>query len=138
MQIHGFALSGSALLGAAAGWAIANLTGCLAEELWYRGYLLQTIWKGLGFWPAAILLSILFASDHYFFKIGENLYDIVSLVEIQPARVCRTVLKTGSLWFGVGMHSAFDFTQLFVIGGQRPASFRFTTCSTSRSRVRRG
>src|SRR5579862_6995683 len=115
MQIHGIALSGGALLGAIAWWALANLMVGLAEELWYRGYLLQTLWKSLGFWPAAIVLAILFASDHYFYKSGENLYDVASLVGFNLL-VCYTVLRTGSLWFGVGMHAAFDFTQLFLIG----------------------
>lgn len=29
---------------------------------------------------------------------------------------CYTVLRTGSLWFAVGTHAAYDFMQLFVIG----------------------
>ncbi len=103
------------MLEAIAFWAIANVTVGIAEEMWYRGYLLQTLWKGVGFWPAAALLSLAFASDHYFYKSGENLFDVVSLVAFNIL-VCYTVLKTGSLWFGVGMHTAFDFTQLFLIG----------------------
>lgn len=30
--------------------------------------------------------------------------------------VCFTVLRTGSLWFAVGLHVAFDYMQFFVIG----------------------
>lgn len=30
--------------------------------------------------------------------------------------VCFTVLRTGALWFGVGLHTAFDFMQFFIIG----------------------
>lgn len=115
MQVHGVALSGTTLIVAALWWLLANLVVGLGEELWYRGYLLQTLWKSVGFWPAAILLAILFASDHYFYKPGENLYDVASLVGFNLL-VCYSVLKTGSLWFGVGMHAAFDFTQLFLIG----------------------
>lgn len=115
MQIHGLALAGWPLLGAAASWAVANIMVGLAEEMWYRGYLLQTLWKALGFWPAAIVLALLFTSDHYFYKTGENAYDAVSLIGFNLF-VCYSVLKTGSLWFGVGVHAAFDFMQLFVIG----------------------
>jgi uncharacterized protein len=115
MQIHGFAISGRTLVEAIVFWGIANVTVGIAEEMWYRGYLLQTLWKGIGFWPAAILLSALFASDHYFYKTGENLFDVASLIGFNLL-VCYTVFKTGSLWFGVGLHVAFDFTQLFIIG----------------------
>jgi uncharacterized protein len=115
MEVRGFALSGSALLVAAVWWIAANLMIGLGEELWYRGYLLQTLWKSMGFWPAAILLAALFAADHYFYRSGENLYDIASLAGLSFL-ICYSVLKSGSLWFGVGMHAAFDFTQLFLIG----------------------
>lgn len=115
MQIHGLAISGTTLVFAILAWAGANLTIGIAEEMWYRGYLLQTLWKSLGFWPAAAILSVLFASDHFFFKTGENLYDVVTLVSFNLL-ICFSVLRTGSLWFGVGLHVAFDFTQLFIIG----------------------
>lgn len=115
MQIHGLAITGGTLLATAVLWAVANLTVGVAEEMWYRGYLLQTLWRSLGFWPATILLSLFFASEHYFYKTGENLFDVASLIGFNVL-VCYTVLKSGSLWFGVGMHAAFDFTQLFLIG----------------------
>lgn len=115
MQIHGFALAGGRLVSATIAWALANVAVGLGEEMWFRGYLLQTLWKSLGFWPAAVVIALWFTSDHYFYKTGENLSDVVSLVGFSML-VCYTVLRTGSLWFGVGMHAAFDFMQLFVIG----------------------
>ena len=30
--------------------------------------------------------------------------------------MCYSVLRTGTLWFAVGFHIAFDYMQLFVIG----------------------
>lgn len=115
MKVSGFALQGTALLTAALAWAGANLVVGLAEEFWYRSYFLQTLWKSLGFWPAAIVIALIFTSDHYFYKTGENLYDVVSLIGFSLF-ACYTVLRTGSLWFAVGAHAAYDFMQLFVIG----------------------
>lgn len=102
------------------GWLVANIVVGVAEESWYRGYMLQTLSRSLGFWPAAVILSLLFVSDHYFFKTGENLYDVVTLFTFGMF-ICLSVRRTGSLWFGVGFHIAFDYMQLFVIGTRNGA-----------------
>lgn len=115
MRISGLALHGTMIVTATLAWAGANLMVGVAEEFWYRSYFLQTLWKSLGFWPAAIVIALIFTSDHYFYKTGENLYDVVSLVGFSLF-ACFTVLRTGTLWFAVGAHVAFDFMQLFVIG----------------------
>jgi len=115
MQIHGVATTGRALALAAVGWLIANICIGIAEEFWYRSYLLQTLWKSLGFWPGALIIAALFAADHYFFKAGENIWDVITLVSLSLL-MCYTVLRTGTLWFAVGFHVAFDYMQLFVIG----------------------
>lgn len=115
MRVDGLALSGSHVAIAALAWLGCNIVIGFGEELWYRGYILQTLWKALGFWPAAIVLALIFTSDHYFFKRGENLYDVVTLFSL-GLMMCYSVLRTGSLWFAIGFHIAFDFMQLFVIG----------------------
>ena len=115
MTVHGFALNGSALFIAALAWFGTNLVIGLGEEMWYRGYMFQTLWKALGFWPSAIVIALLFAYDHYFFKQGENVWDVITLVSLS-IWICYSVLKTGTLWLAVGYHVAFDFMQLFVIG----------------------
>jgi len=115
MVIQGIALTGSQLIIAALAWLAANLMVGFAEELWFRGYLLQTLWKSLGFWPAAILIALFFAAEHFFFKQGENVWDVITLVSLS-IWVCITVLRTGTLWLAVGFHAAFDYMQLFVIG----------------------
>lgn len=115
MTVHGFAIGGSALVLAALAWLGCNLLIGLGEEMWYRGYMFQTLWKALGFWPSAIAIALLFAYDHYFFKQGENVWDVVTLVSLS-IWICYSVLCTGTLWLAVGYHVAFDFMQLFVIG----------------------
>jgi membrane protease YdiL (CAAX protease family) len=115
MAVHGLALHGAQLAWAALGWLGTNILVGLAEELLFRGYLLQTLWKGLSFWPAAVLISLWFAADHYFFKQGENIWDVITLVSLS-LWVCYSVLRTGTLWLAIGYHAAFDYMQLFVIG----------------------
>lgn len=115
MQVLGFATTGSTLALSALSWLIANICIGVAEEFWYRSYVLQTLWKSLGFWPAAIIIALNFAADHYFTKTGENLWDVITLVSLSLL-MCYSVLRTGTLWFAVGFHVAFDYMQLFVIG----------------------
>ncbi len=115
MKINGFATTGSALAISALAWLGANICVGISEEFWYRSYFLQTLWKSLGFWPAATLIALIFAADHYFFKAGENVWDVITLVSLSIL-MSYSVLKTGTLWFAVGFHIAFDYMQLFVIG----------------------
>jgi membrane protease YdiL (CAAX protease family) len=115
MQVLGIATTGRALALSAFGWLIANLCVGLAEEFWYRSYVLQTLWKSVGFWPAAIVIALNFAADHYFHKTGENIWDVITLVSLSLL-MCYSVLRTGTLWFAVGFHVAFDYMQFFVIG----------------------
>jgi membrane protease YdiL (CAAX protease family) len=115
MQIKGLALSGNALALAALAWLGANIIVGIAEEFLFRSYLLQTLWKSIGFWPAAIFIAAVFAADHYFYKPGENVWDVITLVSLSLL-MSYTVLRTGTLWFAVGFHIAFDYMQFFIIG----------------------
>jgi membrane protease YdiL (CAAX protease family) len=115
MQVHGLALTGGALALSGLAWLAANVIVGIAEELWFRGYLLRALWRSVGFWPASLTIATLFAAIHYFFKPGENIWDVITLVAFSLL-CCFTVLRTGNLWFAVGFHAAFDFMQFFVIG----------------------
>lgn len=115
MQVHGLNLAGSAVLLSALAWLGANILVGVAEELYFRGYFLRVLWRSIGFWPASAAIALVFAADHYFFKPGENVWDVITLVAFSLL-CCYSVLKTGTLWFAVGLHIAFDFMQLFVIG----------------------
>lgn len=120
MQVKGFALTGNALAFAALAWLGANALVGIAEEFFFRSYFLKALWQSIGFWPAAIVIALLFAAAHYFFKPGENVWDVITLVGLS-LWLCYTVLRTGTLWFAVGFHIAYDFMQLFVIGTKNGA-----------------
>ena len=111
MQIRGLAGSGRALLLSAIAWFGANI----AEEFWFRSYLQQTLWESIRFWPASTVIALIFAAEHYFFKEGENVWDVITLVSLSLL-MSYSILRTGTLWFAVGFHFAFDYMQLFVIG----------------------
>jgi len=115
MKVHGLATTGFPLLAAAVGWLLANICIGIAEEFWYRSYFLQTLWKALGFWPGATVVALIFTADHYFFKTGENIWDVITLVSLSLL-MSYSVLRSGTLWFAVGFHIAFDYMQLFIIG----------------------
>jgi membrane protease YdiL (CAAX protease family) len=115
MQIRGLETTGSALALSALAWLGSNICVGLAEEFLYRSYLLQTLWKSIGFWPGAIIIALGFTADHYFFKTGENIWDVITLMSLS-LMVSYSVVRTGTLWFAVGFHIAFDYMQLFVIG----------------------
>src|ERR1700740_1819125 len=54
MRIHGIALHGRDLTTSPLLWPVAMLFFGLAEEYLFRGYALQSLWRGAGFWPAAL------------------------------------------------------------------------------------
>ncbi|HVZ90204.1 MAG TPA: CPBP family intramembrane glutamic endopeptidase [Rhizomicrobium sp.] len=115
MQVKGLALTGGALAASGLAWLGANILIGLAEELWFRAYFLRALWRSIGFWPAAIVIALVFAAMHYFFKEGENVWDVITLIGVSLV-LCFTVIRTGTLWFAVGFHIAYDFMQFFVIG----------------------
>src|ERR1700730_360903 len=101
------ALHGAALIHWGALWAICFVFVGLFEEFLFRGYTLFTLGSGLGFWPAALLLSLLFAAVHLQ-NSGEGRIGVAG-VFLVGLLLCFTVRRTGSLWFAVGMHDSVDF-----------------------------
>jgi len=115
MHIRGLALAGGALVAYALAWLGTNICVGIAEEFWFRSYFQQTLWKAIGFWPSATIIALIFAAIHYFLKQGENIWDVITLVSLSLL-ISYSLLRTGTLWFAVGFHIAFDYMQLFVIG----------------------
>jgi uncharacterized protein len=60
MRISGFALHGAGWLYYPAMWALAMVLVGFSEEATFRGYPLIALSRGIGFWPAAIVLTALF------------------------------------------------------------------------------
>ncbi len=93
-------------------WAVFFLVVGLCEEFEFRGYVQFTLAQGLGFWPAALLLSVAFGAVHVS-NPGETGAGIAGIVWT-GLFWCFTLWRTGSLWFAVGMHASFDFGETFL------------------------
>ncbi|HEY6929184.1 MAG TPA: type II CAAX endopeptidase family protein [Thermoanaerobaculia bacterium] len=113
VQIHGLALHGTELWKSALVWWLAMMLLGLSEEFLFRGYPLVTLARGMGFWPAALLLSALFGGVHYFFKPMETWIDGVS-VGLYGLFWCLTFRRTGSLWFAIGFHAMSDYADMVL------------------------
>ncbi|MGH9354931.1 MAG: lysostaphin resistance A-like protein [Terriglobia bacterium] len=100
------------LLYYAAVWALAFLVVGFFEEFFFRGYALYTLASGMGFWPAAIVLSVAFGLVHLH-NPGEDLTGGIAAALI-GLFFCFTVRRTGTLWFAIGLHSLWDYCETFV------------------------
>jgi membrane protease YdiL (CAAX protease family) len=113
ISFGGVALHGQTLLKFASLWAAAFLLLGFAEEFTYRGYAQTALTDGMGFWPAAVLLSAIFGAVHYFFKPMENWRDGLS-VGLFGLFWCFTLRRTGALWFAIGFHAMSDYTDMVL------------------------
>ena len=120
MRIHGIALRGIDLITSPLLWLVAMLFVGVTEEYFFRGYALQSLWRGAGFWPAALITTALFAGLHLV-KPHENATDI-GMIFALGLIICISVRITGSLWWAIGWHTTFDFGQLFIIGTRNGGS----------------
>jgi uncharacterized protein len=117
MEVFDFgsiALHGSDILTFGLLWGVAFLMVALFEEYLNRGYLLQTLADGIGFWPAAVVLACLFAFGHSFNR-GETRLGIL-MTAVFAIFACLTLRLTGNLWLAVGAHAGWDWAQTYFYG----------------------
>jgi len=108
-RITGFALHGRAIPSALTAWAIAFVMVGLFEEFLNRGYIQYTLACGIGFWPAAFVMSAFFAFGHAF-NPHETLAGVASVV-LFGLLLCLFLRRSGTLWCAVGFHAAYDWGQ---------------------------
>jgi membrane protease YdiL (CAAX protease family) len=110
-------------------WLIAFLCVGFSEEYMLRGYLQFTLTRGvfgigedtsperaraIAFWIAATIMSIVFGAMHLS-NGGENALGIVQ-VFIVGMVFSYALWRTGSLWWAIGFHMAWDWAQSFLYG----------------------
>jgi membrane protease YdiL (CAAX protease family) len=130
LVFDGRLLFGAKAIELGAVWLFGFLLVGFFEESLLRGYLQYTLSRGiaslcemlfevkngeaLGFWIAALLLSFFFGASHGN-NPGESPIGLVS-AGLVGAIFCLTLWKTGSLWWALGFHAAWDWAQSFVFG----------------------
>jgi membrane protease YdiL (CAAX protease family) len=117
------ALHGGRALKFAVFWAAFFLIVALYEEFFTRGYAQFTLTGTVGFWPAAILLSLGFGALHLE-NPGESWVGILGAMVI-GFFFCLTLRRTGNLWFAIGFHAAWDWGESYFYsvpdsGGMAP------------------
>jgi membrane protease YdiL (CAAX protease family) len=110
--VSGIAVTAQSGLRYGAAWSIAFGVIGLQEELLFRGYLQRTLTDGFGFWPASTVTSALFLLGHWT-NPGESAIGLAGVFAI-GVLLCVFLRETGSLWFPIGFHAAWDFAESFV------------------------
>jgi uncharacterized protein len=105
-------LHGAGLLDGTALWALAFALVGLSEEFLFRGYSQYTLARGMGFWPAAVCLSLAFGAAHLK-NPGEGIVGAAN-VAVTGLVFALALRRTGNLWLGVGWHASFDFGETFL------------------------
>lgn len=93
-------------------WAIAFVLVGLSEEFLFRGYAQYTLAQSIGFWPAAVTLSVVFGAAHLR-NHGEGIVGVANVV-VTGLVFVFALRRTGSLWLAVGWHASFDFGETFL------------------------
>ncbi|MGA8215946.1 MAG: CPBP family intramembrane glutamic endopeptidase [Candidatus Sulfotelmatobacter sp.] len=111
-------------------WLLCFLLVGLFEEYSTRGYLQYTLTRGLaglyqwafktrhgstlGFWSAAVIFSILFGLGHTN-NPGESPIGVLS-AGLAGMVYCFSLWRTGSLWWAIGFHTSWDWSESFLYG----------------------
>ena len=109
LHVHGAAVWQYGLI-----WALIFVMVAVTEEMTLRGYLLATLTRGMTFWPAAFVLSLLFGALHLR-NAGEDPFGIVEVV-CAGLMLSYVIWHTGSLAMAFGIHAAWDWAQSFFYG----------------------
>ncbi len=114
LAFDGQSLHGLSILQYAAEWGAVFLLVGLCEESLLRGYVQYTFTRGVGFWWGALLFSVAFGFGHHS-NPGESPVGLFAAGAIGLV-FCLSVWYTGSLWWAVGFHAAWDWGESYFYG----------------------
>jgi len=95
-------------------WGAIFLLVGFFEEMFTRGYMLWTLWRGVGFWWGALILGVAFGAMHGK-NPGETPVGLISAGAVGFV-FCLSIWYTRSLWWAIGAHAAWDWGQTFFYG----------------------
>lgn len=114
LVIDGLALHGATILAYAAIWGFIFFLVGVAEEGQFRGYLLYTLTRGTNFFWASIIMALFFGAVHSQ-NPGEAPFGLINVIAIGLV-FTYSLWLTGSLWWAIGAHAAWDWTQSYALG----------------------
>ncbi len=114
LAFDGVKLHGADVWKYAAAWGLMFLCVAFFEESALRGYLQYTMTRGIGFWWGALLFSFLFGFAHGT-NPGETPVGLFSAGAVGMV-FCLSLWYTGSLWWAVGFHAAWDWGESYFYG----------------------
>jgi CAAX protease family protein len=109
IALHGTQIGKYAVL-----FGVIYFFGGWFEESLFRGYVQFTLTTGIGFWPAALLTSAIFGSEHHS-NAGETLVGTFS-AGIAGFFFCLLLRRTGDLWMPIGFHAAWNWGESYFYG----------------------
>jgi hypothetical protein len=114
LVFDGRALQGLPTFGYGLIWFLDFMIVAIREEALFRGYLQATLTRGIGYWPAAMLLSLWFGAGHLQ-NAGENVPGIIGVMA-HGLFYCLLLRLSGSLWLGIGFHATWNWAQSYLYG----------------------
>ena len=86
---------------------LVTIAAPLAEETFFRGFLLQGLARRFSFWPAAVLTSAAFALAHVWWQLYLPIF-------VLGLAFAWLFWRTGSLWAPIAAHATINATSLVV------------------------
>ena len=114
LAFDGQMLHGPTIMKEAAAWAAVFLLVGICEESLLRGYVQYTMTRGIGFWWGALIFSFLFGFAHRS-NAGESPVGLFAAGAVGLV-FCLSIWYTGSLYWAVGFHAAWDWGQSYFYG----------------------
>jgi hypothetical protein len=114
LAFDGLTLHGPTIWKYAAGWGLVFLGTGFFEESLLRGYVQYTMTRGVGFWWGALVFSFLFGFSHGS-NPGESPVGLFAAGGVGLV-FCISLWYTGSLWWAVGFHAAWDWGESYFSG----------------------
>lgn len=95
-------------------WAVVFVPAALVEELLFRGYLYFRQARISNPTRAAVVMSLWFGLAH----LGNRDESVIGILQVVSIGLvfCLAVWRTGSLWWALGAHAAWNWTETFVFG----------------------
>lgn len=96
-------------------WLAGYLAVAVGEEIMFRGIIFRLIDERWNFWPAILVSGLLFGFAH---QMEQNATVWSSIaIAIEAGLLLGAAYKwSGSLWFPIGIHWAWNYTQGCILG----------------------